>query len=125
MLDNLIHGYFILGHPERLDYDYEHIYALVAPPGRRRPRPRTQGKDAARTTAPLKTLFLGGGAYTFQRYMQHTYPGTEVDVAEIDPAVTNANYMATGPAPRHHRSRPPGATPASSSSGTRTASSTT
>ena len=36
MLDNLIHGYFILGHPERLDYDYEHIYALVAD---RRPRP--------------------------------------------------------------------------------------
>ena len=30
MLDNLIHGYFILDHPERLDYDYEHIYALVA-----------------------------------------------------------------------------------------------
>ena len=30
VLDNLIHGYFILGHPERLDYDYEHIYALVA-----------------------------------------------------------------------------------------------
>ena len=30
MLDNLIHGYFILGHPERLDYDYEHIYAMVA-----------------------------------------------------------------------------------------------
>ena len=30
VLDNLIHGYFILGHPERLDYDYEHIYALIA-----------------------------------------------------------------------------------------------
>ncbi len=30
VLDNLIHGYFILNHPERLDYDYEHIYALVA-----------------------------------------------------------------------------------------------
>ena len=30
VLDNLIHGYFILGHPERLDYDYEHIYSLVA-----------------------------------------------------------------------------------------------
>ena len=30
VLDNLIHGYFVLGHPERLDYDYEHIYALVA-----------------------------------------------------------------------------------------------
>ena len=32
VLDNLIHGYFILNHPERLDYDYEHIYALVAYP---------------------------------------------------------------------------------------------
>ena len=30
VLDNLIHGYFVLGHPERLEYDYEHIYALVA-----------------------------------------------------------------------------------------------
>ncbi len=30
VLDNLIHGYFILNHPERLDYDYEHIYAMVA-----------------------------------------------------------------------------------------------
>ncbi len=30
VLDNLIHGYFVLGHPERLDYDYEHIYAMVA-----------------------------------------------------------------------------------------------
>ena len=30
VLDNLIHGYFMLGHPERLDYDYEHIYAMVA-----------------------------------------------------------------------------------------------
>ncbi len=32
VLDNLIHGYFILGHPERLDYDYEHIYALSRTP---------------------------------------------------------------------------------------------
>src|SRR5947199_6234938 len=28
--------------------------------------------------------------------MQYAYPGTEVDVAEIDPAVTNANFQATG-----------------------------
>jgi spermidine synthase len=31
-------------------------------------------------------MFLGGGAYAFPRYLQHTYPGTEADVAEIDPA---------------------------------------
>ena len=44
----------------------------------------------------MKTLFLGGGAYCFQRHMQFAYPGTAVDVAEIDPAVTRANLMATG-----------------------------
>jgi hypothetical protein len=41
-------------------------------------------------------LFLGGGAYCFQRHMQYAYPGTSVDVAEIDPSVTKANFMATG-----------------------------
>ncbi len=170
VLDNLIHGYFVLGHPERLDYDYEHIYALVAyraakasgkitvvpgtatddptpaaegrgaparaglrrgrqgkaSPGAKdkpRPRPRTRtneregpgpkpspaspegnrrGRPGHTPVLPkvekssLKTLFLGGGAYTFQRHMQFAYPGTEVDVAEIDPAVTNANFNATG-----------------------------
>lgn len=140
VLDNLIHGYFILDHPERLDYDYEHIYAMVAyraakaagkitpagappadgpglpdqvfadaaarparPPGADLP-PSDQEilESPARSWMPkigkstLKTLFLGGGAYTFQRHVQHVYPGTEVDVAEIDPAVTRANHAATG-----------------------------
>jgi len=94
VLDNLIHGYFILGHPERLDYDYEHIYALVAD---RVAKAKRQKSEAAKTeNPPLKNLFLGGGAYTFQRYMQHTYKGADVEVAEIDPAVTRANHMATG-----------------------------
>ena len=44
----------------------------------------------------MTTLFLGGGAYCFQRHMQFAYPGTGVDVAEIDPSVTYANFMATG-----------------------------
>ncbi len=206
VLDNLIHGYFVLGHPERLDYDYEHIYALVAyraaksggqvafkpapptlpklakprtsstndspapasknevkkasvpsgpaqnspglksvqvapekpqdskqpPPKKDEPPPPTSDKiDKAPkaikkpdSSAPrndddqmgtplvleedrgmpspavehsdLKTLFLGGGAYCFQRHMQSIYPGTSVDVAEIDPSVTRANLMATG-----------------------------
>ena len=61
MLDNLIHGYFILDHPERLDYDYEHIYALVAyraakasgkiTLGRRTARPRP-GRRLARERRP-------------------------------------------------------------------------
>jgi MFS family permease len=210
VLDNLIHGYFILGHPERLDYDYEHIYALVAyraarasgkvkfkpaPPAKTdEPKPSARpsgaepstkpveppqpkaaifakdpsakpsdgknaqdagttktsepksgkdapdkpsglhsvqasggdekkklippGKEAASDTFPVQplepsdagtrselpgveqssmtTLFLGGGAYCFQRHMQYAYPGTGVDVAEIDPSVTRANWIATG-----------------------------
>ncbi len=94
VLDNLIHGYFILGHPERLDYDYEHIYGLVA--HRAAKAKEKAEKNAGTPWSPLKTLFLGGGAYTFQRYMQHTFPGTDVEVAEIDPAVTRANLMALG-----------------------------
>jgi spermidine synthase/MFS family permease len=98
VLDNLIHGYFILGHPERLDYDYEHIYGLVAHRVAAI-KAKAAGKSNA-SQAPLKTLFLGGGAYTFQRYMQHKYPSTDVDVAEIDPAVTRANRASLGlPAP--------------------------
>ena len=94
VLDNLIHGYFVLGHPERLDYDYEHIYALVADRVAKAKIQRERSPKASAT--PLRTLFLGGGAYTFQRYIQHIAPGTEVDVAEIDPAVTKANLMAMG-----------------------------
>lgn len=97
VLDNLIHGYFIVGHPEQLDYDYEHIYALV---GKRLVDSRKAvGKQSLDPTAPpdtpLSVLFLGGGSYTFPRYLQKTFPGVTADVAEIDPAVTRANHIAT------------------------------
>jgi MFS family permease len=94
VLDNLIHGYFILGHPERLDYDYEHIYALVAHRVVRAKKDRNKAAKVA--DEPVKTLFLGGGAYTFQRFIQYMYPGAGADVAEIDPAVTRANFEALG-----------------------------
>ncbi len=95
VLDNLIHGYFILDHPERLDYDYEHIYALVADRVARakaKAKPDPKKADAS----ALNTMFLGGGAYTFQRYILNKYPGSVAEVAEIDPAVTRANHMALG-----------------------------
>ena len=97
VLDNLIHGYFILDHPERLDYDYEHIYALVADRVARAKAKAKLAKDpkAAHPDA-LKTMFLGGGAYTFQRYILNKYPGSIAEVAEIDPAVKEANHQALG-----------------------------
>jgi MFS family permease len=60
--------------------------------GERKPQPYLPPVESS----SLKTLFLGGGAYCFQRHMKHAYPGTGVDVAEIDPAVTRANMRATG-----------------------------
>ncbi len=243
VLDNLIHGYFILNHPERLDYEYEHIYALVAyraakasgnvifkpasatarpsvvkplnlprpdsgdshdqapPPtaapkatepvskdaqphektdavkpavsqkptdglksvqatgddvkeskkqkptaddGKEKkdsfsknpiaetPRDQTEMDDEelgspvpAVEKSSMKTLFLGGGAYCFQRHMQFAYPGTGVDVAEIDPAVTRGQFPWRPASRTRIRSRPTGATPASLSSSTRTASNMT
>ncbi len=89
VLDNLEHGYYTLGHPERVDYPYEYIYGLVS-----HRVARAYEKDAKGER--LKTLFFGGGAYTFPRYLQLKYPGTLADVAEIDPAITKANIMALG-----------------------------
>jgi hypothetical protein len=94
VLDNLEHGYFTLGHPEQVDYDYEHIYGLVA-----HRVAKTKAKDLKADGLDklgLKTLFFGGGAYTFPRYLQNLYPGTLADVAEIDPAIEKANKMALG-----------------------------
>jgi MFS family permease len=94
VLDNLIHGYFLLNHPEHIEYDYEYIYALVSQRVAEA-KAKAQGSGDFKQ-ADLSTLFLGGGAYTFPRYMQHLYPKTKCDVAEIDPAVLKANQMAMG-----------------------------
>ena len=96
VLDNLIHGYFVLEHPEIIEYAYEHIYALVT---RRFADGRIKasaGKLEADSKPALSTMFIGGGAYTFPRHLQHEYPGTLADVAEIDPSVTKANFLALG-----------------------------
>jgi MFS family permease len=94
VLDNLIHGYFLLGHPEHIEYDYEFIYAQVS---HRVASAKAKTREPGESNLPpLRTMFLGGGAYTFPRYLQHKYPGTTADVAEIDPAVTRANRIATG-----------------------------
>lgn len=48
-----------------------------------------QGQD-------LKVLFLGGGSYTFPRYLTHYYPEIHCDVAEIDRRVTEAVQKSMG-----------------------------
>ena len=75
MLDRLIHSFVILDDPTVLGYGYERAYAEL-----------TQAHLTGRQQ--MNTLFIGGGGYSFPRYVEATYPGASVDVIEIDPAVT-------------------------------------
>jgi spermidine synthase len=82
-LDHLIHSYVNLQDPLHIEYDYEKIYAEVL-------------KWLYAPNAPLRTLSIGGGGYTFPHYMEIAYPNAHVEVVEIDPAVTDVAYRYLG-----------------------------
>lgn len=85
-LDFLIHAYIDMEGPDRLQYDYEQVYAGLTElasrdwPAERKPR----------------ALSLGGGGFVFPRWMLRRWPGAYVEVAELDPAVTRAGFEAFG-----------------------------
>jgi spermidine synthase len=83
MLDRLIHSYVVLDDPTALDYGYEQAYSNL-----------TRLHAAGRS--PLDTLFIGGGGYSFPRYVEATYPSSTVDVVEIDPAVIAVAHERLG-----------------------------
>jgi len=83
VLDRLVHSYNSLDDPARLTYGYEKIYAEIV------------AARAARN-AGIDALFIGGGGYTFPRYMEALYPRSELDVIEIDPGVTRVAYDSLG-----------------------------
>ncbi len=90
VLDNLIHGYVLDGRPRELRYDYELIYASIMERAGAIPVAEDPSVAAAMGSKPrsLRTLFFGGGSYTYPRYIEASYPGSSMLVAEIDPAVT-------------------------------------
>ncbi len=83
ILDRLIHSYTSLEDPTRLVYGYEKVYAEVA-------------AYMARRRPAFRALFIGGGGYTFPRFLEAVYPDTRLDVAEIDPEVTAVAYEKLG-----------------------------
>ncbi|MDP2659831.1 MAG: fused MFS/spermidine synthase [Dehalococcoidia bacterium] len=83
VLDHLIHSYNSLDDPTSLGYGYERIYAEVT-------AYLSQSKQG------LRAAFIGGGGYTYPRYMEAVYPDSAIDVAEIDPAVTQMAYDRLG-----------------------------
>ncbi len=88
-LDHLVHSYVAMDDPTRLEYAYETVYAALL-------------ARLASTAAPPRVLFLGGGGYTFPRYVEQIFPDAEIDVVEIDPAVKRAAQRALGLPPDGH-----------------------
>jgi len=90
ILDRLVHSYSSLDDPTQLVYGYEQIYAEATAYAQRKVSGETQ------RTIPLSALFIGGGGYTFPRYMAAVYPNSKLDVIEIDPGVTTVAYDLLG-----------------------------
>lgn len=83
ILDRLVHSYSSLDDPTELQYGYERTYAELV---------RYQASHGP----ALRTFFIGGGGYTFPRYVAAVYPDSQVDVAEIDPGVTDIAHAYLG-----------------------------
>ena len=83
VLDRLVHSHSSLEDPTKLVYGYEQIYAEVT-------AYRSLQDDH------LRALFIGGGGYTFPRYMEAVHPGSDVHVIEIDPGVTEIAHQLLG-----------------------------
>jgi spermidine synthase len=83
VLDHLIHSYTDLKDPFYLEYEYIRIYEEIV-------------RWQARKRESLNALFLGGGGYTFPRFIDAKYPKAEIDVVEIDPEITRVGLKYLG-----------------------------
>ncbi len=83
VLDRLVHSYSSVDDPTQLVYGYEQLYAQLV-------------RYRAGASGNLAALFIGGGGYTFPRYMEALYPDSAIDVIEIDPGVTQVAYDLLG-----------------------------
>lgn len=82
-LDTLVHSQIEMANPAKFHYEYEKVYASIVLRMRR---------NAPR----VDSLTIGGGGYVYPRYMDTRWPGSRTDVAEIDPAVTEAAMARFG-----------------------------
>jgi spermidine synthase len=83
ILDHLIHSISSLTDPTWLGYTYEKVYSDLV-------------EYMSQTRPSMNVLFIGGGGYTFPRYMENVYPTSSLEVVEIDPEVTRCAYEELG-----------------------------
>ena len=83
VLDHLVHSYTDLSDPLYLEYEYIQIYEEMV-----------RWQLSKRKSS--KVLFLGGGGYTFPRFIETKYPKTEIEVVEIDPQIIRVSEEYLG-----------------------------
>jgi tetratricopeptide (TPR) repeat protein/predicted membrane-bound spermidine synthase len=81
--DKLKHSEILMNDILNLQYFYTKIYAAA-----------TEGLSGNKEK--LCIMAIGGGGYVFPRYVEKVWPGSRIDVVEIDPAVTRAAMEAFG-----------------------------
>jgi predicted membrane-bound spermidine synthase len=85
-LDNLSHSRSDPANPLRLDFRYIRGYEEIV-------RWWTTKRES------FRTLFIGGGGYTFPRFIETRYPKAGIEVVEIDPEVTRVSRKHLGLSP--------------------------
>jgi len=83
VLDHLIHSYTDLNDPGYLKYEYIQIYEEIV---------RWQAKKRNSCNA----LFIGGGGYTFPRFLDARYKHAAIDAVEIDPEIIRVSQQYLG-----------------------------
>ncbi len=81
-LDLLVHSYVKMGDPSFLGYQHEEIQGELV--------------RYAHAKGQANVLIIGGGGYTFPRWVEHMLPDVAVDVVEIDPGVTEVAHSELG-----------------------------
>jgi hypothetical protein len=74
-LDTLRHSYVDLDDPSQLEFRYAQIFGAVL--------------DSQLPDGPAASLSIGGGGFTFPRYVQITHPGGTNTVLELDPTIVD------------------------------------
>ncbi|MHC5183340.1 MAG: fused MFS/spermidine synthase, partial [Planctomycetota bacterium] len=81
--DKLKHSEISMDDVANLQYFYTKIFAALT-------------AHATETTEAPSFLVIGGGGYAFPQFLQKNWPTSQIDVAEIDPGVTEAAHAAFG-----------------------------
>jgi spermidine synthase len=87
VLDHLTHSYVDLNDPTYLGYKHEESQGELL----RLARERNKG-----TSTATNLLVIGGGGYTFPRWVEMQLPDVNVEVVEIDPGVTEIAHRKLG-----------------------------